>query len=305
MRVKNPSLLGAFTGCLLTTLAYVVLSSMLSLTWDANSSAKVREDLDRRDAVPNTPIFNLGGGVKSPSPSQKFVHQAREDVEPSKQNLVRKMLLNVIATSKDNLRGALHKVNTSWGQDTEEWWMAVGTSAKELPLSTRDHVFVVPQCQGFPKEEYLSPRQLFSLLEAIYDSFYADYQWFFIATEPIYVSVYQLERHLTTLDSDGEMVYMGRPHTDGSYCIGESGVVLSHKALREIVPQLKTCIEGNDSGPSTEKGDLALGTCFMKLHETCHQDDVSKALYWHTCNSQSMGMRFLVNNNPGRTECLR
>lgn len=250
-----------------------MISSMLSLTWNTNSS--VREDLDRRDAVPNTPTLNLGGGddMNDPSPSQSSVHQG---VQTSKQNLVRKMLLEIIATSKNNLAGALHKVNTSWGQDTKEWQMAVGTSANELPLSTRDHVFMASHCQDFPKNGHLSPRQLFCLLEALYDSFYADYQWFLIAAEPIYVSVYQLERYLSKLDSDGEIVYMGRPRTESSYCIGESGVVLNHKALREIVPRLKTCIEGiegNSSGPV--KGDFALGTCFTKLHKTCYQDDVS------------------------------
>jgi hypothetical protein len=250
MWIRNPSLLGAFTGCLLTTLAYVIYFSILSTTWSTRHLISVTEDF------------------RSSSPGQ--------------QQLVRKILLKVIATSKDNLEDGLHKISTSWGQDTEEWRMAVGTrDLKEV--RTAEHVFLAHNCQDFPEGEYMSAAQLFCLLEAVHRSFYADYQWFFIATEPIYVSVYQLERHLSRLDSDAEVIYMGRPRVKNSYCIGESGLVLSHRALREIVPLLKNCgtVNASQLGTGAPKGDFALGTCFAKLQKTCYEANVSYPLaFW-------------------------
>lgn len=277
MRVRNPSILGAFTGCLLTTLVYVVFSGTLSLTWNAQRSAMVTEEFNRREALPNTPFLSVYSDSKDYSTAQKHTSHASATEQGSKQQLVRKMLLNMIATSKDNMEDALHKVNTSWGQDTEEWLMAVGTSNG---VHKSDHVFLAPDCEDFPEREYMAPRQLFCLLEAIYKSFYTKYQWFFIATEPIYVSVYQLERHLIKLDSDSEVIYMGRPRAKNSYCIGESGVVLSHTALREIVPLLKTCLDEGSSNTSLLKGDFALGSCFTKLQRTCYEaeDDYVRTL---------------------------
>lgn len=276
LRVRNPSILGAFTGCLLTTLVYTVFSSTLTLTWNARRSVKESEEFDRRDVVPNAPIYSAGrdrDSITSLTQQKSVLQDPRYD-QVSKQKLVRKMLLKIIATPKDNLMGALHKVNTSWGQDTEEWLMAVGTKdANKMHMGANEHVFFASKCQDFPERAYMSPRQLLCLLEAIYKSFYVEYQWFFVATEPIYVSVHQLERRLAKLDADNEVVYMGRPRARNRYCIGESGVVLSHTALREVYPHLRTCLEGNDSQSSTPKGDFALGTCFMKLQKTCYEED--------------------------------
>ena len=280
MRVRNPSILGAFTGCLLTTVVYVVFSGALSLTWDAHSSVSVTEDFERREALPpNTPIMSVNAFSKGSSSStvKRRTSHDRATLQTSKQYLVRKLLLNVIATSENNLEDAWHKVNTSWGQDTEEWQMAVGGT--KVGKGEKEHVFLASKCQGFPEEQYLSAKQLFCLLEAIYKSFGVQYQWFFIATEPIYVSVYQLERHLTKLDSDSEVVYMGRPRAKNSYCVGESGVVLSHSALENIIPLLTSCLGEEDSNFSqvgAPKGDFALGSCFTRLHKTCYEADVSK-----------------------------
>jgi hypothetical protein len=239
----------------------------------------VAEDFRRREALPNTPYVSPFSNRKSYSTVEKLTSHASTTEQASKQKLVRKMLLKIVTTPEDNLEDALHKVNTSWGQDTEEWRMAVdvGTSdVKKVPLGAGEHVFLTRDCQDFPEGEYMSAAQLFCLLEAVHRSFYADYQWFFIATEPIYVSVYQLERHLSRLDSDAEVIYMGRPRVKNSYCIGESGLVLSHRALREIVPLLKNCLEeGNINasqlGTGAPKGDFALGTCFTKLQKTCYE----------------------------------
>lgn len=271
--------MGAFTGCLLTTVVYVVFSGTLSLSWDPQNSITVTEDFDRREALPPfTPIVNVNANSKGPSsPSstvKKHTSHASGTPQTSTQHLVRRLLLNVIATSENNLEDALHKVNTSWGQDTEDWRMAVGGT--KVGNGAKEDVFLASDCQDFPEEEYMSAKQLFCLLKAVYKSFYARYQWFFIAIEPIYVSVYQLERHLIKLDSDGEIVYMGRPRAKNSYCIGESGVVLSHTALRNIVPLLTTCLSeesSNFSQDSAPKGDFALGSCFARLQKTCYEDE--------------------------------
>lgn len=277
-------LLGAFAGGLLTTLVYVVFSSTLSLTWNAQRSAEVVEDFARRDAP--SPISSLRtenndfSVDRDRDPLNQYAATGGER-SSEKQLLRRKMLLQVIATSQNNVMDALNKVNTSWGQDTREWMMALSTKdADKQKMSVSQHVFVTPKCQDYPQGAYMTPVQLFCLLEAIYESFYLEYQWFFIATEPIYVSVYQLERVLTNLDPDGQLIYMGKPHAKKGYCIGESGIVLSHAALREIVPHLQACLEVNSSRPFTPSssaedsstGDVALGRCFgMKLKGTCYE----------------------------------
>lgn len=275
MGIKNPTVLGVFTGCLLTTFIYIMFSSALSLTWSASRSVDTAEDLVlRQEDDPTPPLVHLHHERK-----RKVIASEKTGAHYSitkDQQLRRKRLLYTVATSVDNLEDATRKVATTWGQDTFEWrsdWqMAVGSDPKTKDKETnKDSVLLVPKCGDFPGiEGYMSSKQLFCLLEAIYSSNYDQYRWFFLATEATYVSVHQLERLLDGLDADNGAVYVGRPHPENGFCVGESGVVLSHTALREIVPHFQACLDVEQQGG----GDAALGDCFKtKLQETCFDGD--------------------------------
>lgn len=115
--------------------------------------------------------------------------------------------------------------------------------------------------------DFMSAGQLFCLLESVHKLYHSQYQWFFIGTDSVYLSMSCLERLLQTLGSSDTIVYMGRPHTEKGYCMGESGIILSQVALRQVVPHLQQCLEANLSA-----GDVALGACFeSKLQKTCYK----------------------------------
>ena len=76
-----------------------------------------------------------------------------------------------------------------------------------------------------------------------------------------------LERLLTDLDPDSGL-YLGQPHGVHSHCVGDSGFILSQRALGTVVSLMDSCLE-DDSLKGTP-GDEFLGVCIKeKLHATC------------------------------------
>lgn len=184
--------------------------------------------------------------------------------------LRRKPLLRVVATSRYNFNTVIYRLNATWSQD---WKMAIST--KKLQVSG-EFFMLTPECQDYPRFEYLLPRQLFCLMEAVYRLYRFHYQWFVFATDSVYISASYLERLLIPLDSD-RVIYMGKPHVNYSYCTGESGLILSQAALERIVPHLQRCLEAENLREKASSGDMALGACFeAKLQTACYEwDEVS------------------------------
>ena len=268
--------MGAVTGCFFTTLLYFVFfrSPLLGRGVDTG------ENLVREPFFLGEEVNPVGAGSSAARNSAQEAHYR----SPAGQRgaFMRKMLLQVIATSRGNLNIAQHKVNTSWGQDSVDWRLALATKdPNKLKVNDRSRFLVATECQEFPDSEYLSPVQLFCLLEAVLNSPHSQYRWFLFAQDmgvggTVYISVNQLERVLAELDPD-VVTYMGRPHTSNGYCEGKSGILLSQRALKEVVPHLQSCLD-DERANTTGVGDEVLGACFeSKLQKTCHQwHEVSK-----------------------------
>lgn len=256
---SKPTILGAFTGGLLTTLVYIVFSSGLSLTWTAESETvvpksegasrtlkEVRSDILTQ--LHNNVFENPGRIHKFAAKSKVFLHK-------------RRTVLKVITTSVATVKSTLDLINSSWGATDADWKVVVGSS-NALPA---EEVMLAQHCQDFSAADFLSAQQLFCLLKAVHNStYFSRYQYFFIGTDLVYVAPERLERLLMKLDP-GESMYIGK--SKNSHCMAGPGFVLSHVAVKEVVTMCSFG-DGLDDGP----GDVALGACLKsKLHRTCQR----------------------------------
>ena len=259
--VRNPTVLGGLTGCFLTILVYLAFTRSLSVRWSSSSDGNL---FIRR------PIFLSG---EEHSLSDSYSGSSEHPLSGTK-SFERKLLLEVVATSRNELQLAVDKVNTNWGQGVEHWTLAIGTADEEM-FENGDNLQVLEasKCHDFVSDGYMSASQLFCLLKAVYRSHHSNYRWFIIGQNSgtegsIYIAVRRLERLLSGLDPD-MVIYVGEC---GTGLTGRSGIVLSHAALRLIVPHLHTCLE--EGGVVTGAGDEALEACFeAKLQKSCYDWD--------------------------------
>ena len=254
-KYSNPYILGAFTGCLLTTITYMVLCTGVTLTWS------VRSELKRETVVgevsPQSPA--RGGRVVEVFPGNQVTEQKQ---------LLRDLLLTVVTSPRTGVEEIYDNVNNTWGEGVPNFRIVVGAMETQLPFIAE--AALGTKCEDFPSTgDYLSPKQLFCVLEAIYNLYHTRYQWFFLATHTTYVSVRHLERLLRDIDGDGKFMYMGNPHRAQGHCVGDSGFILNQATLKEVVTSLKVpCTEAD--ALRTSEGDSVLGACLEEqLHLTC------------------------------------
>ena len=202
----------------------------------------------------------------------------------------RNYLLPIAYSSRGYLEGVLHGVNSTWGQRTEGWTVAVGTKGAEIssPHKNHNHLLLAESCDDFvpDQDNRLSPEQYFCLLKSIHDSYIDNYQWFVIIDSYTYVAVNHLVQTLLQFDSS-EIFYIGKPASydvtemnrfglvqHEKICKIEAGIVLSRAALKKIVPQLKSCrgygIGRGWKGRREMMADVEIGRCFSRrLGVTC------------------------------------
>ncbi len=258
---RNPFILGVFTGCMLTTIGYVTVSSTLSLTWSGENQLDSREVQYYDELLPA--IIDNNDIPKSLDLEDRGFQHLRT-IHSKQQKLQRGVLLSVVVSSVAPVKAVYERVNSTWGKGSKDWKVMVGTKS---PF-THEGV-LSSDCRDFPSTgDYLSPRQLFCVLERVYSLYHAQYQWFFFATQSVYVSTSYLERLLSKLDADNGIAYLGRPHVVQSYCEGASGFVLSHTTLSVVVSLMESCLE--EAGIMSSGGDAYLGACMdQNLHASC------------------------------------
>lgn len=198
----------------------------------------------------------------------------------------RRLFLPIVITSQGKSVDTFKRVQTTWGQLTQDWAVAIGDISR-LDLSwlgkdyqNFDHLLIADRCQDLTANEELSSENSFCLLNSIYLTHSEDYDWFIIVPGSTYVAVKELNNLLAKLEAEVPH-YIGKPSTycdtglsqflyDNciSYCDLQHGVVLSRAALNQLVPHLTWCLgekQGEGKQYLKRNGHVALGFCMKKI----------------------------------------
>ena len=190
---------------------------------------------------------------------------------------LRKQFLVAVVTSGTHLHTA-SMVYDTWGADVPQILFFVGKDccnasspyARGLPLVRLPNV---------PDLPINSVAKYFSMIKYISDNYGNEFQWYLLANDNLYVRTARLTNLLKQLNPS-ENIYLGRaargkdedikklsllPHE--YYCLGSSGVVLSHRLLHSITPNLELCLNAALAGKgqgSSDHPDVELGRCISR-----------------------------------------
>ena len=190
---------------------------------------------------------------------------------------LRKQLLVAVVTSSAHLRTA-STVYDTWGAEVPQILFFVGRNCCN---STNSYVRGMPLVR-LPNVADLpvnSVAKHFSVVKYISDNYGTQFQWFLLTNDNLYVRTARMANLLKQLDPS-ENIYLGRaargkdkdakklsllPHE--LYCLGSSGVVLSHRLLQTLTPHLELCLNAVMSGKgqgSSGHPDVELGRCISR-----------------------------------------
>ncbi len=185
----------------------------------------------------------------------------------------RNPLLVVIVTSLSRLERTLNTIIRTWGNETVDYIILVGSKNSPGTVPKDSNVLESPLHLDFPAFPYLSFKELISVLDILRDNFLARYRWFLIGSSNLYVSVQHLEALVTSMNSNS-LTCVGHPgNNEGEkYCIGGPGLLLSHLALSTMKGHVKTCKDG-----AISNGYQRLSQCLFQLagKGCCQGDNVS------------------------------
>lgn len=205
------------------------------------------------------------GGHGSTDDHQHLVRPAGvERVERLHEEYAVREQLMVSVVSRQNDPNWLAAIVETWGRGAPPVLMFVGDSFN----------FSHPNATGLPLVRLNSgANRILSLVQYLSEHYLEAYQWFLLSMDDAYVRIDKLQDLLAHF-SHIDRVYLGRSATgkEGDaakldlrphehYCLGSSGMVLSHGLLSALQGHLDQCLqENNDAIP----GDVALGKCVSR-----------------------------------------
>ena len=169
----------------------------------------------------------------------------------------------------------------TWGTLTNRIAFFVGDDCDvSIPMATGLPLVKVP---GVSDEEPYSATKMFQVLQYLSSNYLLSSKWFLLAPDNVYVRLEKLETLLQGMDHSS-LVYLGhsakgRPEDSGklsllpheSYCLGNTGIVLSNGLLGALSAHLEACANGVMNGGSAGLGtwpDVELGKCISRTINT-------------------------------------
>ena len=211
-------------------------------------------------------------------PSSKSTSNDKEKLQYlSHEFQFRKQFLVAVVTSATHLQTA-STVYDTWGADVPQVLFFVG---KNCCNASNPYVRGLPlvRLPNIPDIPVNSVAKYFSVIKYISDNYGNEFQWFMLANDNLYIRAARLASLLKQLNPS-ENIYLGRsargkdkdvkklsllPHEH--YCLGSSGVLLSHKLVQMLVPHLELCLNAALSGKgqgSSGHPDVELGRCISR-----------------------------------------
>ncbi|XP_070584538.1 chondroitin sulfate synthase 2 [Erythrolamprus reginae] len=167
---------------------------------------------------------------------------------------MRQRLFVGVLTSKNTLNSLAVAVNRTLGHRLERLIYFTGTRGRKVP-------------HGMTVVTHGDERPIWNMYQTVkyvIDHYLSDFDWVFLVQDDTYVEAHRVN-HLASHLSIDTMLYMGRPEefiggdTQGHYCYGGFGYLLSRALLLRLQPHLESC--RNDI--LSARPDEWLGRCII------------------------------------------
>lgn len=167
---------------------------------------------------------------------------------------MRQRLFVGVLTSKNTLHSLAVAVNRTLGHRLERLVYFTGTRGRKVPHG----MMVVTHGDERPIWN------MYQTVKYVLDHYIADFDWVFLVQDDTYTEAHRVT-HLASHLSIDTLLYMGRPEefiggdTQGRYCYGGFGYLLSRALLLRLQPHLESC--RNDI--LSARPDEWLGRCII------------------------------------------
>lgn len=167
---------------------------------------------------------------------------------------MRQRLFVGVLTSKNTLNSLAVAVNRTLGHRLERLIYFTGTRGRKVP-------------HGMTVVTHGDERPIWNMYQTVkyvIDHYLSDFDWVFLVQDDTYVEAHRVN-HLASHLSIDTLLYMGRPEefiggdTQGHYCYGGFGYLLSRALLLRLQPHLESC--RNDI--LSARPDEWLGRCII------------------------------------------
>ncbi|XP_034982562.1 chondroitin sulfate synthase 2 [Zootoca vivipara] len=149
---------------------------------------------------------------------------------------MRQRLFVGVLTSKNTLHSLAVAVNRTLGHRLERLVYFTGTRGRKVP-------------HGMTVVTHGDERPIWNMYQTVkyvLDHYVADFDWVFLVQDDTYTEAHRVNRLASHLSID-TLLYMGRPEefiggdTQGRYCYGGFGYLLSRALLLRLQPHLESC----------------------------------------------------------------
>ncbi|XP_075770599.1 chondroitin sulfate synthase 2 isoform X1 [Pelodiscus sinensis] len=167
---------------------------------------------------------------------------------------IRQRLFVGVLTSKSTLNTLAVAVNRTLGHRLERLVYFTGTRGRKVP-------------HGMTVVTHGDERPIWNMYQTIkyvLDHYVSDFDWFYLVQDDTYTEAHRVSRLVSHLSID-TLLYLGRPEefiggdTEGRYCYGGFGYLLSRSLLLRLQPHLENC--RNDI--LSARPDEWLGRCII------------------------------------------
>ncbi|XP_072106495.1 chondroitin sulfate glucuronyltransferase-like, partial [Mobula birostris] len=167
---------------------------------------------------------------------------------------IRERLFVGVLTSKNTLNSLAVAVNRTMGSHMDKVLYFTGTRGRKVPHG----MYIVTHGDERPIWN------MYQTVKYVFQHYAADYDWFFFVQDDTYTEPDRVKALVEHLSIDADL-YMGRPEefiggdTEGRYCLGGFGYLLSRSLLVKLQPHLESCRNEIVSG----RADEWLGRCVI------------------------------------------
>uniref|UniRef100_A0A8D0GP73 Hexosyltransferase n=1 Tax=Sphenodon punctatus TaxID=8508 RepID=A0A8D0GP73_SPHPU len=167
---------------------------------------------------------------------------------------MRQRIFAGVLTSKNTLHSLAVAVNRTLGHRLERVVYFTGTRGRKVP-------------HGMTVVTHGDERPIWNMYQTVkyvLDRYLAEYDWVFLVQDDTYTEAHRISRLVAHLSIDTQL-YLGRPEefiggdTEGRYCYGGFGYLLSRSLLLRLQPYLESC--RNDI--LSARPDEWLGRCII------------------------------------------
>ncbi|KAM8933783.1 chondroitin sulfate synthase 2 [Pelodytes ibericus] len=177
---------------------------------------------------------------------------------------IRERLFVGVLTSKTTLNTLAVAVNRTLGHRLEKLVYFTGMRGRKLP-------------HGMSVVTHGDDRPIWNMYQTVkhlLDHYVQEFDWFYLVQDDTYTEAHRISRLAAHLSIDSDL-YLGRPEefiggdTEGRYCYGGFGYLLSRSLLRKLQPHLENC--RNDI--LSARPDEWLGRCIIDYtHVNCVEE---------------------------------